>query len=449
MDFMNPSWTRCALGALRGPLVVIALCIAADASAQGAPALPAPIRVEREGLARGGDLGAVVALEALPSEDNAALLLDRLGTWLTFVGDVRGLPAVEARLTTPPRRYANSGAQAVDDLVPRDAVEWIVDTAHDARVVMLNEEHRSSRQRAFAHELLASLRDAGFTHLALETLRHDAVTTATLAERGAPTRDDGFYTADPLLGDLVRRALELGMSVVAYEAVMATCPPDIARDPLGSTNWREAEQARHLAELVTSDTDARLLVWCGRHHLSEDRARNEELDWTPMGGLFAEATGIDPLTIDLMVMTEHPTDGVEPDVYRAVADDLDAPTVFVDEAGDAYSAIDSIDAMVFFPRTFFTEGRPRWATLGGLRAPHTVDVTSFEERPAPGRPLAIEVRAAGEGVDTIALDRVIWRADAPPSAMIRRGVDAVVRVVDSDGEELAAWDVPADAREDR
>ena len=76
-------------------------------------------------------------------------------------------------------------------------------------------------------------------------------------------------------------------------------------------------------------------------------------------------------------------------------------------------------------------------------------MTSFADRPEPGRPFAIEVRAAGEPPDTIALDRVIWRDDAPPNAMVRRGVDVLVRVVDPDGEELARRERPADVRERR
>lgn len=447
MDFTKMSWTWSAFVAAS---TCFAVSLFSDvASSQAPPELPESIRAEREGLARGGDLGAVVALEALAPDRADALRDDRLGTWLTFVGDARTLPSVEARVTTPPRRYATSGPGAVDGHDPRDAATWIAHAARDARVVMLNEEHRSSRQRAFAHELLGPLHEAGFTHIALETLRHDDAVIRALVERGAPTRDDGFYTADPLLGDLVRRALELGMGVVAYEAVMSECPAEIARDPLARTNWREAEQARHLAEFVASEPDARVIVWCGRHHLSEDRPVDDADAWTPMGGLFAGLTGIDPLTVDLMVMTEHPSDGVEPEVYRAVADALDAPTVFVDGGGVAYSAIDSIDAMVFFPRTVFVGGRPRWTTTGGLREPYPLDVTDLGARPGPGRPLAIEVRVADEESDTIALDRVIWRDDAPPDAMVRRGVDVIVRVVDPDGEVLAAWDVPAGVRERR
>jgi len=427
---------------VRGTLAALAcattLCgtaaLQAPASGSGSPDLLAVVRAAEPD----GELAVVAALEAameaVPEAERdgwAALDVwrDLLGTRLTFAGDAAGALRMDCAAYASNR--GRRSEPALDGFTPKDAVQAIVELAAGREVVMLNEEHRRSQQRAFAHELLAPLAAAGFTHLALETLITDPAALAALAERGHPLVGDGFYTRDPVLGDLVRRALELGLVVTGYEADSARRPKELAGDPLASTNWRENEQARNLLAVLDAQPDARVVVWCGRHHLSELRAEPGEESWTPMAGIFAELSGIDPLSVDLMVLNEADVPERERDVYRAAVEGglVEEPTVFLDADGAPYSAFSHIDVTAFLPRSRYAAGRPQWMRMGGLRRELELEPEDENVAPSPGRPLLFEARVAGEPAAAVPLDRALWRSDEPPALLLRPGLAYAVRIV--------------------
>ena len=381
-----------------------------------------------------GPLAVITALEEIESELEGTpqhdLLADLLATRLTYVHDYEKALRLDCNAYSGNRRRVDRDP-SLANWTPRSAVDWIVEAAEDRAVVMLNEEHRRSQQRAFAHELLEPLVDAGFTHLALETLRTDPSVVEALDERGYPLESDGTYTRDPVLGDLVRRALELGLEVVAYEAPPA--PADL-QDPLLRTNRREGQQAERLAALFDEAPDARLIVWCGRHHLSEQRPADPTREWTPMGGIFAERTELDPLSVDLMVMVEADAPERERPAYReaAAAGHTDEATVFVDSDGRPYSVIEGIDAMAFLPRTRIESGRPHWMQMAGVRTEVTLDLG--ELAPEEGSPLAVEASVDGEDAQAVPMDRVLWREGEAPSLLLRPELRYVVRVFSSPHE---------------
>ena len=113
----------------------------------------------------------------------------------------------------------------------------------------------------------------------------------------------GLYARDPAFGDLIRRAIGLGYTVLAYEASpqdMRPRPED--RSPIDATNRRERGQARNIFEQTfKKDPDAKVLVIGGRDHIAE--AVGEQ--WKPMGAVLKEISGINPLTINLFTLAEH------------------------------------------------------------------------------------------------------------------------------------------------
>src|SRR5262245_56373769 len=207
--------------ALRAALLA-ALAVALRAQ-QAEPDFTWPMTVARRAFDAGqaGFLAAVLDLldreaEARKDPELAQLFLDVLGTQWAIVGEearatAAGDEAFAAALRPPPAPEGDPFA----GLHPVPALDALVAAARERRLVMLNEEHRSSIQRAFSNRLLAPLREAGFGYLAIETLSEDG---AALAARGWPTLASGTYTRDPTFGDLVRRALALGYKLVPYEA---------------------------------------------------------------------------------------------------------------------------------------------------------------------------------------------------------------------------------------
>ena len=183
---------------------------------------------------------------------------------------------------------------------PAPAVQAIIKAAKDRQLVMVNEEHRSSEQRAFSNQLLAPLRKHGFRYLALETVSEDAT---LLNARGYPVLSTGFYTRDPAFGDLVRRALELGYTVVPYEPSFEQLRSKTEdRSPVDRVNRRERLQANNIHKRIFSkDPAAKVLVIGGRGHIAESAGQS----WKPMGGILKGLSAIDPLTIHLYEMVEH------------------------------------------------------------------------------------------------------------------------------------------------
>ncbi len=113
--------------------------------------------------------------------------------------------------------------------------------------------------------------------------------------RRLPPHDEG-YLAQPEMRAFVQDALDLGWTLVPYEA-------DLARQPTGvpemdADNWRKEEQARNLiAALHALLPAAPLLVWCGNGHHTTVPVD----DWLPMGYRFTQLSGLAPFTIDQTV----------------------------------------------------------------------------------------------------------------------------------------------------
>ncbi|MEE8155844.1 MAG: hypothetical protein V3T53_12905 [Phycisphaerales bacterium] len=420
-------------------LIAAALPALPVGASQDASAVPWPMTVSSErfeSLGSSGYLASILDLldretEALASERLKVLYLDKLATQLAMVGEHQR--ATRRGDEAYPRQHesATPGVTAalLESHRPVPALEAIIEAAHGRRLVMVNEEHRSTIQRAFSNRLLVPLRQLGFTYLAVETIHED---TAILNERGYPVLDTGTYTHDPAFGDLIRRAIGLGFTVLAYEPsrkVSAPRPKDTS--PVDAMNRRERGQARNIFERTfQKDPDARVLVVGGRDHIAE----NTGGQWTPMGGILKEMSGIDPLTFNLFGMVEHSRRELEHWAFRTVDDAgwlADEPVVLVDDKGGLWSRNpDGLDAYVFHPRTTFVQGRPHWMSMGGLRSPQVVDCPGYEE------PVLLQALVAGESVDAVPLDQTVWWPNTPKPALLLRPGAYIVRVIDRSGRTL-------------
>ncbi len=101
-----------------------------------------------------------------------------------------------------------------EDVVALDAIETITSLASTRQIVILNEAHHVAMHRAFSLRLAKKLKSLGFQYFAAEAFNPD---TDALTKRGYPIRSTGFYTHEPMFGDLVRQTLRLGYVPIAYE----------------------------------------------------------------------------------------------------------------------------------------------------------------------------------------------------------------------------------------
>ena len=187
------------------------------------------------------------------------------GTAASMVGEYD-----EARATYLAHRKPQPLPGGYDRVEP--ALPEILARAGRTRVVLLNESHAEAQTRASNFSLLAPLRALGFTHLGIEALDVVAVPAsavrcagATLSDTQLPVRGyplglgvTGYYTQEPVFGELLREALRLGFELVAYET------PTMGE----SQQEREQAQADNLA-CVLKDPKAKLVVIGGFGHIRE------------------------------------------------------------------------------------------------------------------------------------------------------------------------------------
>jgi hypothetical protein len=179
----------------------------------------------------------------------------------------------------------------------RAAEELVTLGFQRSRVVMMNEAHdgllRCVRTRRLGHRVLPTAHTAGVRHLAMEAL-HQPFAGDANATRAVPAAESG-YLAQPEMRELIAAALDLGWTLIPYEADMSLKPPEFEHLSREETNWRDDQQARNLlAALAELPDDQRLLVWCGNGHLTKCAVD----EWQPMGLRFAELSGVEAFAID-------------------------------------------------------------------------------------------------------------------------------------------------------
>jgi hypothetical protein len=389
--------------------------------------LPFPGELINQTYRAGNYLAPVLALREVEAEYLASpqwrgVFAELASMQAAFAGEVAEAHRLfDLRRPPPPPREPYAGGVA--GFVGRDALEVVAEEAARHRAVFVNEAHHVPQHRAFTLQLLERLHALGYRWLAVEAL---SPADTAIQDRGYPNRGSGLYTDEPLMGDVVRRAIELGYTVVAYDVAEAI--PPRPGDPHFAMNERERIQAENLRQRVLEvDPDARLLVHAGYGHIQEAPTGA----WVPMAVRFREITGIDPFTVDQTVMTERSGEVFEHPLFRAAegADLLRAPTVLTSATGEFVVEGMATDAQVLHPRTRLEHGRPDWMRVGGLRAAYVPDLTTDGTSPQ-----LVQAFVAGEGDGATPLDQTI-RSDGTAVLFLRPGTYRL-RVIDAAGSVL-------------
>jgi hypothetical protein len=211
---------------------------------------------------------------------------------------------------------------------------------------MMNEAHhgllRCPRTRRVGRAILPAAHAFGVRHLAMEALwSRELVAEANETRRLPPAEG---YLGQQELRELVQAALDLGWTLIAYEADLSSKPAGYANLSREETNRRELEQARNL---VAALPDGPLLVWCGNSHL----LRQPLEDWRPMGWQFAELAGFPAFALDQTGTVDWPGDR-RPTPARlwadAFADELAAGErgFALEEAPPNWCGHDGVDAVL-------------------------------------------------------------------------------------------------------
>lgn len=272
----------------------------------------------------------------------------------------------------------------------RRADEVIPELAKGRKAVFFNEAHSAPITRTLTVQLLAKLREQGFNYFAAETLY---TTDKDLQKRGYPTEKSGFYTMEPIYGEMVRAAIRLGYKVVAYDAENAG---------LGDARERAGAESLY-SQVFKHDPNARLVVNAGFSHIQKTGIY---LGGSSMAEFFQKISGIEPLAIEQTMLIQHARSDQDHPYYLAATQAQHAghPFVFMNDAGKAWTLKPGqYDASVFFPPDTIAENRPEWPNLGGTRLPYPVSGDICRNQ----FPCLVEARYEKEGDDAIPADRVV------------------------------------------
>lgn len=438
---------KCAIG-LTLIISILANLAAAQSVQTQSPEddTPNPFAIYQKGINENNYLAPLLELqkdEFANSKKWRGVLPDLLGYLFSFTGEYKTAYTFldrtrEHLLDRPP--YKDITSSPIDDYEPRPAIDAVAALADKNQVVMINEEHDTPMHRAFTTRLLPILYAKGFRYLAAETLGEK---DPELAKRGYPTHSTGFYTSDPVFGEMLREAIRLGFKIVPYEHPgdkLLECRNQ-GKDADICQNERERGQAQNLYDRILHvDPRAKILVHVGRGH-------NQQLKfetWAMMGWHFKDITGITPLSVNQM-LSERSEPKYENSLYRHATNKwkLEVPTVFVDKSGKYFQSL-GYDLAILHPRPTLENGRPNWLRSLGGRKPVNINLRKLSLKSGSKRftgeePVLIQAFHQGESADAIPADQIVLYPKRPIPALILSKGKFTIRATDRTGKILGEY----------
>lgn len=252
-----------------------------------------------------------------------------LTTFSSFVGDVKN-----NETSYIDSRHWETDIVEDANYTALDAVSEIARIARAHQVIMLNESHIDPRERLFLSSLLPILKAEGFTYLFIEGLHEE-----NIDKRGFPLQTSGFYTSEPMFGNLIRKAIQLGFKLIPY---------DCNETPCNTIPEREQHQAATIYETFKNDPQAKAIVFAGHAHINKDPQKN----W--MAHRFKTLSGIDPLCINQSINSEAPQ------LFHHLRQHINQPVIYKNLKTDTYrefSELNLVDVTIVFPNTEWINDR--------------------------------------------------------------------------------------------
>lgn len=306
-----------------------------------------------------------------------------------------------------------SEVHGAGNVIAVNAADAVAKLAVKRRIVLVNEAHDDPHTRVLILALLPRLRALGYDYFAAEALTESG---NALMRRGYPIESSGTeYLREPLYGDILREAIRLGYTIVAY-------------DPINQVADRDDAQAENLDRKVfVRDPHARLFVMAGYAHI--DKAKGHLGGIEPMAMRLQKLTGLEPLSVDQTQFRDvEPSPHADP--YHQIIDvmEMDQPFVLQLHEGNRTWSSDPWrhDVSVVLP-PMRGQPRPGWLSLGGERQRWPIDTGLCHGV----TPCVVEARYGSEPDDAIPADRYTFlHAPAASELFLRVGT-----------YRLRAWDV--------
>lgn len=251
---------------------------------------------------------------------------------LSFVGDLK------SSFNRPKTEIDSSNYRLIKQSeIPSLEISSLDSIIGDNQILIINEAHDRLVQRAFIYNLLPLLKNKGFTYLAMETI------TQPSSNLDIST---GFYTAEPIMGEVYRKALELGFKLIAYEDLNNNA---LVRDSIQALNLKN--------QLYVDGKIQKTAIICGYGHLYE---WSESPETKMMGQFLGEMTGVNPFTIDQVLIGEYSDNSYMGTFYEALVQEN---SIVLDKASFSNFIPPFSDVYIIHPETKFIHNRPAYITL--------------------------------------------------------------------------------------
>jgi hypothetical protein len=295
----------------------------------------------------------------------------------------------------------------VEALEYRRPVDW-GELMRDNRILLLGEDHSNVAARHFLQEQAAALRAAGVTHYGIEAPHHPAI-DALNADLRPDLTGVRFGPGWETYREVVEAMNAEGIKIVPFDVAQPASPHGSALRDV-----RESAMAKHIAEVMTADPNAKMVVLVGRLHITRDPA-----EWAITTGAYG-----------------HPL------AARLTDAGLTTKSVGVWGGNDPLSVVERVHAadetfMADLPSRSDANGRPpHWeadAILHLRRGEGAFETEVGGSRQPPPEGFAAPRSATGPEAEAEAVDRVHYRAIATdgPEAL-RARVAGDLRAVMSD-----------------
>lgn len=366
--------------------------------------LPSPFQLTSKAKNPYAQINMLKELESLYlNSEQSNSFLEAMSTAYTFIAQYQKALETFDKLSWTKTYKDIPDTSCIEGLTAVNALDIIDSLAAETRAVFINEAHHYPAHRTFVIKLLAKLKEKGFKYFAVETVnRLDTL----LNKRKYPLfRETGYYTKEPVYGELIREAIKHGYLIVPFDYEGEYKLED-----------REKGQAQNIIDrILKRDQNAKILLLTGYTHIRESSSGTEE---KMMAQYFKELSGIDPLTIEQTLMSEHSAPEYELPEYRyADAKGLLTDYVSFIRADKTLYAKDFGDLTVFHPRTKFISKRPHWINFNNTKYPYQLpdEVMQFQ------KPFLVKVFNSAEGIKSVPVDVVEVTEAGVPVLLLAAG----------------------------
>ena len=176
------------------------------------------------------------------------------------------------------------------------------------KIVMINEAHHQPHHRIFTYNYLEELYREGYRYLLLESINH---ADSMLNKRKYPVLGKSCLYPEPLYGQMIRRAMNLGFKILSYDYGESDCEYSEIQ-PFYCANIRELCACKNVQKILMDDPSAKIVIHCGYAHI--DKKTND--DWMKLAELIKIMTSINPFTINQTTLMERGSQKCEYHEYQ-------------------------------------------------------------------------------------------------------------------------------------